>query len=400
MSLSKEINNILNLNHSLFQEDYDYFNLEIKKFISKSNILIIGGAGSIGRSVFFELLKCNPKLIHIIDISENNLVEVVRYARSQSQNFDTEIKTFVIDINSTIFDEYMGQNLKFNYILNFAAIKHVRSDRDIFTLKRLILTNIIAANKISNFAIKNKVDSFFTVSSDKATNPTNFMGASKRIMELFLLNSMDLNKITMARFANVAFSDGSLLNGFEKRFEAKQPFSSPIDIKRYFINHKEAAQLCILSSILGSPGDNFFPKQSLMKELTFSDIAVNFLEQKGFKVKIFDNEDEAKSKCHLLIKDGYWPCYFFYSDTSGEKSFEEFYVPNDELIKKKFKSINIIKNKKINTDLSKKLEKFLLNFNKLNHEASFSKNDLNMIFKTLVPEFSYIEKGINLDQRM
>lgn len=394
----KKIEKIFDFSQSIFQDDYNEYKVKFSNFLKNSSILVIGGAGSIGSAVVKELLNYNINKIHILDINENSLVEVIRDIRSTQYDLNCEIKTFVIDITSLIFESFLNYN-HYDFIFNFAAVKHVRSDRDIFTLQRLITVNILASIKISEYSKRNNLNSFFSVSSDKAANPTNFMGASKKIMELFLLNEMKENNIKMARFANVAFSDGSLLDGFKKRFFLKQPFSAPDDIRRYFINHKEAAHLCILACLSGENGNIFFPKKKFLNALTFKEIAIEFLKINGFEAYICQNEIEAIEKSEELIRKNKWPCYFFKSDTSGEKKLEEFATNFDTVIDNKFSSVEIIDNKNFK-DITSELDLFINDLNDKILMKNFNKKDLFLIFKKLIKEFTYNDKNFNLDQRM
>ena len=324
--------NLIGRTNQLFTKDIDKNENYLIDLISKSNFLVIGGAGSIGQAVTKEIFKRNPRLLHVVDISENNMVELVRDLRSTIGYIEGDFKTFAIDCGSIEFDALINSGVKYDYILNLSALKHVRSEKDPFTLMRMIDVNIINTRKTVHAGVDMDSRKYFCVSTDKAANPVNMMGASKRIMEMFLMDLGENIDISTARFANVAFSDGSLLHGFNQRIAKRQPISAPNDVKRYFVTSEESGQLCLLSCLLGENRDIFFPKLSESLHLIkFSDIAVNYLEFQGYEPVMCSSEDEARGKAEDLIKQKKWPCYFFKSDTTGEKDFEEFYTEKEKL---------------------------------------------------------------------
>ena len=253
-----KILNLIGRKEELFEEDVNQYDRELKKIVSSSSFLVIGGAGAIGQAVVKEIFKRNPKKIHIIDISENNLTELVRDIRSSFGYIDGEFKTFALDIGSVQYDSFIKSDGQYDYVLNLSALKHVRSEEDAYTLMRMVDVNIFNTDKTIKQSIKNSTKKYFCVSTDKAANPVNLMGASKRIMEMFLMRrSKDIN-ISTARFANVAFSDGSLLHGFNQRINKRQPIAAPSDIKRYFVTPKESGELCLMSCILEKTEKSFF----------------------------------------------------------------------------------------------------------------------------------------------
>lgn len=383
----------------LFELDVSNHESELEDLISKSKFLVIGGAGSIGQAVVKEIFNRNPKALHLVDISENNLVEIVRDIRSSIGYGDGDFRTFAIDCGSKEFELLFNNFGPYDYIFNLSALKHVRSEKDPYTLMRMIKVNILNTLKTVKLAEKSNAKKYFCVSTDKAANPVNMMGASKRIMEMFLMRESSSQKISMARFANVAFSDGSLLHGFNQRIMKNQPFSAPNDVKRYFVTSKEAGELCLLSGLLGENRDIFFPKLSpnlhLMK---FSDIAIRYLEKLGYEPHICSSEDEARNFSYKLINENKWPCYFFKSDTTGEKDFEEFYTDNEILDLESYESVGIIKNNIAYDD--KLLDYFLDKIKSFEASQSIYKNDIIELFNKLLPEFSHIEKGKFLDQKM
>lgn len=385
--------------NSLFVNDIKYLEREVKDIICNSRFLIIGGAGTIGQAVTKEIFKRNPLILHVVDISENNIVELVRDLRSSYGYIKGDFRTFCIDCGSTEFENFMSVYNKYDYILNLSALKHVRSERDPFTIMRLIEINIFNTIKTIELAKKYSIKKYFSVSSDKATNPTNLMGASKAIMEMFIFNESNSIETSTARFANVAFSDGSLLYGFKNRIEKKQPITAPVDIQRYFMTTEESGQLCLLSCLFGKNREIFFPKLNKnLKLQPLSKIAKKYIKSLGYKVYVCKDEKTARAESLDLIKENKWPCYFFNSDTSGEKQFEEFFSNNDIVILNRYKDIGIIKSdKKVN---KKKLLKFIYDIDLIKSGQIRDKNKIIKIFKKLIPDFNHIETGKNLDNRM
>ena len=278
----------------LLSEDIIDNQIFLKELVSGSSFLVIGGAGSIGQAVTKEIFKRNPKKLHVVDISENNMVELVRDLRSTIGYGSGDFKTFAVDCGSVEFEALMENEGPYDYVFNLSALKHVRSESDPYTLMRMIMVNVFNTIKTLRLAEKIGAKKYFCVSTDKAANPVNMMGASKRIMEMFLMRESLTQKISMARFANVAFSDGSLLHGFNQRFAKKQPFAAPNDVRRYFVTPQESGELCLLSGLLGDNRDIFFPKLSEKLHLvSFSDIAIRYLREYGYQPYECQSEDEA-----------------------------------------------------------------------------------------------------------
>lgn len=391
--------NLIGRNNEIFLADINSYSDKLKEVVSESTFLVIGGAGSIGQAVTKEIFRRGPKSLHVVDISENNMVELVRDIRSTLGYGSGDFKTFAIDCGSNEFKAFISNQDSYDYIFNLSALKHVRSESDPYTLMRMIMVNIFNTLDTLSLAKKMNTKKYFCVSSDKAANPVNMMGASKRIMEMFLMRESLNQDVSMARFANVAFSDGSLLHGFNQRFEKKQPFSAPNDVRRYFVTPKESGELCLLSGLLGQNRDIFFPK--LSKELNlikFSDIAVNYLREKGFEPFECKSENEARDNAEKLIANKQWPCYFFKSDTTGEKDFEEFYTNNENLDMGRFASIGVIMNEP-EFDTSK-LDDFVDKVQTLRKEENWIKQDIIDLFFNLLPDFAHKETGKYLDQRM
>ncbi|MCX8059012.1 MAG: UDP-N-acetylglucosamine 4,6-dehydratase [Spirochaetes bacterium] len=390
---------LLKRKKKLFSNDLKNKEDYIKSIIENSSFLVIGGAGTIGSATVKEIFKRNPKVLHIIDISENNLAELVRDIRSSLGYINGDFRTFAIDVGTPIYDKLFHDSDGYDYILNFSALKHVRSERDPYTLMRMIDVNILNTIKTIELAIEKGVKKYFCVSTDKATNPVNLMGASKRIMELFLIKYSDKIKISTARFANVAFSDGSLLYGFIQRIMKKQPITTPDDVKRYFIIPSESGVLCLLNVLCGENKEIFFPKLDPINDMiTFWDIAQNFLNKIGYDIYLCKNEDEARELAKILPDKGKWPCYISKTDTTGEKEFEEFYTNNDIIDLDRFDDIGVMK---LNYSLDLTLiDEFLVEIDKIKNKKRIEKKEIVDLFKKVLPEFTHIEKEKYLDQKM
>ncbi|WP_298542691.1 UDP-N-acetylglucosamine 4,6-dehydratase [uncultured Aquimarina sp.] len=384
---------------ALFDSDVKNHENDLEKIVSFSSFLVLGGAGSIGQAVTKEIFKRTPKKLHVVDISENNLVELVRDIRSSFGYIDGDFKTFALDIGSIEYDAFIEEDGKYDYVLNLSALKHVRSEKDPFTLMRMIDVNIFNTEKTLLQSIAKGTKKYFCVSTDKAANPVNMMGASKRIMEMYLMRRSKDIKISTARFANVAFSDGSLLYGFDQRIKKKQPLVAPNDIKRYFVIPKESGELCLMSCIFGDNRDIFFPKLSENLHLiSFADIAVKYLEGLGYEPYLCKDEVEAREMIKTLPSQGKWPCLFSSSDTTGEKDFEEFFTDKEALDMERFQNLGIIKNER-NYD-SEKLENFTDEIQTLKRNRKWQKKDIVDLFFTMIPDFGHKETGKYLDGKM
>jgi FlaA1/EpsC-like NDP-sugar epimerase len=396
------MNNILKLigrTKELFCEDINNYEEELKNIVSNSTFLVIGGAGSIGQAVTKEIFKRNPKKLHVVDISENNMVELVRDIRSSFGYIDGEFATYALDIGSSEYDAFIKQDGKYDYVLNLSALKHVRSEKDPYTLMRMIDTNIFNTDKTLQQAIDKGTKKYFCVSTDKAANPVNMMGASKRIMEMYVMRKSKQIDVSMARFANVAFSDGSLLHGFNQRIQKQQPIVAPNDIKRYFVTPQESGELCLMSCIFGENRDIFFPKLSEHLHLiTFADIAIKYLENLGYEPYLCKDEDEARELAKTLSKEGKWPCLFTASDTTGEKDFEEFFTDKEILEMNRFENLGIIKNDALYDE--NKLNHFTQVIKHLKSELTWTKDDIVKEFFKLIPDFGHKETGKYLDGKM
>lgn len=394
-----DILNLIGRQKELFEEDIANHNEQLTEIVNRSKFLVIGGAGSIGQAVVKEIFKRNPRKLHVVDLSENNMVELVRDIRSSFGYIDGDFKTFALDIGSIEYDAFIEADGNYDYVLNLSALKHVRSEKDPYTLMRMIDVNIFNTDKTIQQSIQKGVKKYFCVSTDKAANPVNMMGASKRIMEMFLMERSKQINISTARFANVAFSDGSLLYGFNQRIQKKQPIVAPNDVKRYFVIPKEAGELCLMSCVFGESGDIFFPKLSEELHLiSFSDIAIRYLKSMGLEPHLCKDEDEARKLALELPNDGKWPCLFSESDTTGEKDFEEFYTENEVVDFNRFVNLGVIKNGK--GDFQTKIQYFSDEINKMKNKKSWKKEDIVDLFNEMIPKFEHVEKGKYLDSKM
>ena len=383
----------------LFCQDLNNREAKLQEIVSKNRFLVIGGAGSIGQAVSREIFRRHPLALHVVDISENNMVELVRDLRSTLGYIDGDFRTFAIDCGSREFEALMSSGAGYDYVLNLSALKHVRSEKDPYTLQRLIEVNILNTIKTVQMAREQGVKKYFCVSTDKAANPVNMMGASKRIMEMFLMRESDSIQISTARFANVAFSDGSLLHGFNQRFAKRQPIAAPNDVRRYFVTPQESGELCLMSCLLGENRDIFFPKLSEQLHLTtFSDIAERYIENLGYEPYHCSTEEEARDRSDELIASKRWPCYFFKSDTSGEKDFEEFFTDNEILDMDRFQNLGVIKNEANFSSVM--LDSFLEVIHELRAQTVWEKAPIVDLFNEMIPDFDHKETGKYLDGRM
>ncbi|MBO6300331.1 MAG: UDP-N-acetylglucosamine 4,6-dehydratase, partial [Lachnospiraceae bacterium] len=393
------IDNILPLigrTQPLFREDLAKIEKELKEIVHSSRFLVIGGAGTIGSAICRELFDRDPGVLHVVDISENNMVELVRDIRSSRGYGTGEFATFAIDCGSDIFRAFVKEQKAriggYDYVFNTSALKHVRSEKDPYTLMRMIDTNIFNTDSTMLQAKECGAKKYFCVSTDKAANPVNMMGASKRIMEMYLNRRSLEMPVSTARFANVAFSDGSLLYGFNRRLEKNQPLAAPCDVRRYFVTPKEAGELCMLSCLTGENRDIYFPKlDEELNLVTFSHIAEKYLRSLGYEPVQCATEQEARERVSELKAKHQYPVYFFESDTTGEKDFEEFYMDGETLDLMKFDSVGIVKK---GADYSEeKLRMFSDTIAKLRSTGMWTRGDLVELFNEMLPEFHHKETG-------
>ena len=395
----KEILTLIGRSSPLFSSDIKAYDDLLSSEVSAAKFLVLGGAGSIGQAVTKEIFKRRPRKLHVVDISENNMVELVRDIRSSFGYIDGDFQTFALDIGSLEYDAFIEADGAYDFVLNLSALKHVRSEKDAYTLMRMIDVNIFNTNKTIRQAVRKGTKKYFCVSTDKAANPVNMMGASKCIMEMFLMQHSEKISISTARFANVAFSDGSLLYGFNERIRKRQPIVAPDDIKRYFLTPQESGELCLMSCIFGENRNIFFPKLSESLHLiSFSDIAVNFLKNLGYEPYLCSSEDEARGMMARLLEEDKWPVLFSTTDTTGEKRFEEFFTDQEVLNLNRFANIGIIQNIPIyNEELLTHFEKVI---GSMKYKLVWTKSQIVDLFFTMIPGFSFKEKGKYLDGKM
>ncbi len=364
--------------------------------ICEQKILIIGGAGTIGSSYLKQILKFKPSKITVVDINENGLTELTRDLRSSNLlDYNPEYITYPVNLLSDTFDKIF-HSTTWQVVANFSAHKHVRSEKDEISVEALIKNNVYGAIKLLNLCGGNPPKYFFSVSTDKAANPVNVMGASKSLMEKLILSKKKEFRVSTARFANVAFSNGSLLDGFTYRLDKKQPLACPEDIKRFFVTPKQSGQICLLATFLGETGNIFFPKLDFHKDqIFFKDIALDFIKENGFVPELVKSEKEAKEfDFHNNPKK--YPIYFFKTDTSGEKTYEEFFTEEEDYDVNEFESLGYIKTYEVEISF----EEVEADFESVFRNPNSNKSDIVNIINKYVPDFMHIETSKHLDQKM
>ena len=391
--LSKSVRNI---KINPFLEDLKAQKNFLHSQIKDKKILVVGGAGTIGSSYIKQILKYKPSKITVVDINENGLTELTRDLRSSnSLDYKPEYITYPVNLLSDTFDKIFNSDT-WDIVSNFSAHKHVRSEKDKISVEALIKNNVFGAIKLLSLCEENHPKYFFSVSTDKAANPVNIMGASKSLMEKLILSKKNNFRVSTARFANVAFSNGSLLDGFIYRLNKKQPLSCPSDIKRFFVTPVQSGQICLLATFLGDTGNIFFPKLDFHKDqIYFKDIALDYLKEEGFEPAFMNSEKEAK-EYDIDSNSGKYPIYFFKTDTSGEKTYEEFYTEEEDYNIKKYDSLGFINTPKIQISFEEVKASFDIVFSNSNSE----KLDIIKVIKKYVPDFIHIETGKHLDQKM
>lgn len=385
--------------NSFFENDIDDNRQKLSDNIKGKSVLVIGGAGTIGSSFIKAILPFKPGKLTVVDYSENGLTELTRDLRSDfNEHIPSTYITYPFDFGSTIFKKMFLAN-DFDVVACFAAHKHVRSEKDHLAIEAMINNNVINTCKLLDLCCIKPPGHFFSVSTDKAANPVNVMGASKKLMENALFAYGKYYKISTARFANVAFSNGSLLDGFDYRIAKRQPLSSPLDVKRYFVSPEESGQLCMLACILGNTRDIFFPKLDENQMLTFSSIAVAYLKELGYEAELCESEQEAREKAKLLNSSSdKYPVYFFSTDTSGEKMYEEFFTSSDSVNYEKYRALGVINNESVHS--TTEIKKMIHDIQSLFQNDSLEKSDVIDFLKSSLMDFNHIETGKNLDQRM
>ncbi len=383
----------------LFAEDLAKHGAALDAAVREGRFLVIGGAGSIGSAVVRELFRRGPRVLHVVDISENNLAELVRDVRSSMGYIDGDFRSFALDCGGVEFDAMVAASGPYDYVLNFSALKHVRSEKDPFTLMRLIRVNVLNTDQIVRHAVRMGAKKHFCVSTDKASNPVNMMGASKRIMEMFLMRRADEIPVSTARFANVAFSDGSLPHSWTVRMRKGQPLAAPDDVRRYFVTDTEGAILCLMSTFFGNTRDIYFPKLNEKLHLEkFSNIARRYLQSQGYEPVECATEEEARAKVAELAPKRQWPCYFFNSDTTGEKDIEEFYTEEESVDWRRFADIGVVNND-VGWDTAA-LDRFESAIRQMWETKQWTKAQLVDLFNQTLSRFSHKETFKYLDDRM
>jgi len=421
---------------SLLADDFIKYNTELNKRINGKRALVIGGAGTIGSSYIKAILKFNIVKLVVVDINENGLTELVRDLRSSTDyNIPNDFITYPVNFGDRVFEKIFRQHGPFEIVANFAAHKHVRSEKDTFSIEAMIENNVLRARKLLDILIQFPPEHFFCVSTDKATNPVNIMGASKKLMEEMIMTYSDRLPIKTARFANVAFSNGSLPLGFLERLNKQQPWSCPLGIRRFFVSPQESGELCLMASIMGESGDIFFPKLDEARDMIpFDQIAIDLLHELGLEPDICQTEDEARLKSiarqhdnmttqwndnsttrqhnntmerqhevapsspRAIVPSLTYPIYFFGSDTSGEKAFEEFFTEKEELDNDSFINLGVVKNSKKRT-----IQEIGAIFDRLHtlfESQNITKSAIVDILKVYLPNFEHIETGKGLDSKM
>jgi FlaA1/EpsC-like NDP-sugar epimerase len=386
---------------SLLRTDLEREHDALREKLTGKKVLVIGGAGTIGSYYIKALLKYQIKSLVVVDINENGLTELVRDLRSSSvYKLPDEFLTYPMNFGDRVFGKMFRSLAPFDIVANFAAHKHVRSEKDIFSVEAMIENNVLKAQELLELLLQYPPEHFFCVSTDKAANPVNIMGASKKLMEELIMTYSGKLKITTARFANVAFSNGSLPLGFIERLNKRQPWACPRDIRRFFVSPEESGELCLLASVLGESGDIIFPKLDEQRDMiTFETIARDLLSYLGLKADECNSEEEARQKA-MLLNDGstFWPVYFFNSDTSGEKPFEEFYTEGEIIDESRFTSLGVIKNSK-KRELQE-IKEILERLRALFDSESVTKEAVVEILREWLPRFEHMEKGKGLDSKM
>ena len=382
--------------HINFDTDLKNFNDNLSSKIGRKNILIIGGAGTIGSSYIKQILKYKPSKITVVDINENGLTELTRDLRSSNLlDYNPEYITYPVNLLSDTFDKIFNSST-WQVVANFSAHKHVRSEKDKISVEALIKNNVYGAIKLLNLCEGNPPNYFFSVSTDKAANPVNIMGASKSLMEKLILSKKNNFRVSTARFANVAFSNGSLLDGFIYRLNKKQPLSCPSDIKRFFVTPEQSGQICLLATFLGDTGNIFFPKLDFHKhQIYFKEIALDFLKSNDFEPELVQSEKEAK-EFDFDENPSRYPIYFFKTDTSGEKTYEEFFTEEEDYDINEYDSLGFIKTPEIKISF----EDVESDFENVFKNSNSNKSDIITVIKKYVPDFMHIETGKHLDQKM
>lgn len=385
-----------------FDQDIEANQSKLSQEIQDKTILVIGGGGTIGSNYIKAILPYKPRAVIVVDTNENGLTELVRDVRSTNGLFVPDVFiTYPVDFGNTIFTKIFEAYKPFDVIANFAAHKHVRSEKDIYSIESMIQNNLIYAHNLLQLVEQNKPSHFFCVSTDKAANPVNIMGATKKLMEDLVMQYASSFKCTTARFANVAFSNGSLLDGFTKRLMNGHPLSVPKDVKRYFVSPEESGQICMMACMLGDSGDIFFPKLKEDQLTSFYDITIDYLQAMGYSMDECSTEEEAKEKAtRLNAQSTAYPVYTFDSHTSGEKLFEEFYTESEDVDFNRYESLGVVKHDLTTLQTHRPIDQALQEFGELLRKSKVEKQEIVDLLTKYIPNFGHIETGITLDKKM
>ncbi len=385
---------------SMFESDIQSHSALLAQEIEGKSVCVIGGAGSIGSSFIKAVLRFRPSKLVVVDLNENGLAELTRDIRSTAGLYvPQEYRAYTLNFADPIFERIFREEKGFDIVANFSAHKHVRSEKDRYSVQALMENNVLKAKKLMDLLCEFPPQHFFCVSTDKAANPVNIMGASKRIMEDLVMAYNPRFKVTTARFANVAFSNGSLPDGWLHRILKKQPLAAPSDVRRYFVSPEESGQICMLACILGRGGEVFFPKLGEEQMLTFSSICDDFVQSEGFVKKECASDEEAK---HYAFKMSYdsdtYPVVYFESDTTGEKAYEEFYIPGEKIDMERFQALGVVE-QTARHDMDE-INGFFQKLESIFALDDFTKSQVVEAIKEFIPNFEHEEKGKNLDQKM
>ena len=390
---------------SMFTQDIEANKEKLTQEIKGKKVCVIGGAGSIGSSFIKAVLRFEPASVVVVDLNENGLAELVRDVRSTNGLYvPDEFRCYTLNFADPIFERIFREEKGFDIVANFSAHKHVRSEKDRYSVQALIENNDIKAKKLMDLLTVYPPKHFFCVSTDKAANPVNIMGASKRIMEDLVMAYNKYFKVTTARFANVAFSNGSLPDGWIHRLQKRQPLAAPSDVKRYFVSPEESGQICMLACILGKPGEVFFPKLGEDQMLTFSSICDGFVKANGFEKDPCATDEEAKRKAATLnleplnLEPVKYPTVYFTSDTTGEKAYEEFYVPGERIDMQRFQALGVVE--QTTRHEMDEVNGFFEKLECIFAREDFTKSEVVDAIREFIPNFQHEEKGKNLDQKM
>ena len=399
---------------SLLKADFEKYADRMHAAIDGKRMLVIGGAGTIGSNYVKAALRSfSPAAMYVVDIDENQLTELTRELRSAPASGGSSLRLYrvpdeyvtePVDLGSKLFEKFFKAHGPFDVVANFAARKHVRAERDVHSIEAMCETNVFMAKKLLDLLLENPPEAFFCVSTDKAANPVNVMGATKKLMEETIMAYAGRLPIKTARFANVAFSNGSLPVGWLNRIAKKQPLSCPLGIRRFFVSPVESGELCLAASVLADSGDIVYPKLDEARDMiTFDSFLPAMLETMGYGLRACASTDEALAAMRELNASGAassraYPVEFFGSDTDGEKAFEEFFTNADDKDETRFVNLGVVKNAKRRPVAE--VEAIFARLHSVFDTPGATKEDVVNVLKDYLPNFSHISKGKSLDSRM